>query len=238
MRSSLAAWPLRAAVILLLGTLAACGGGGSGDAPPTSNLTQPSTSPPQTAPSPGRTNNAPSITGSPATTAAVGQAYVFQPQASDADGDRVTFTIANKPAWMAFDATTGRIAGTPAASDVGTYANIEIAATDGKAVTALPAFTLRVNTSGTSGANGSVSIAWEPPTQNDDGTALTDLRGYQIHVGPASQTYVRTIPIDNPTVTRFVIDNLASGTWFIAITAMNVAGVESGFSPEVSTRVN
>src|SRR5256885_10347350 len=32
----------------------------------------------------------------------------------------------------------------------------------------------------------SVSLAWQPPTQNSNGTPITDLAGYRIHYGTAS----------------------------------------------------
>src|SRR5579871_621363 len=46
---------------------------------------------------------APVISGTPASTVTAGQAYAFAPVASDSDGDALTFTIANKPAWAAFN---------------------------------------------------------------------------------------------------------------------------------------
>src|SRR6476659_4951985 len=54
------------------------------------------------------TNHAPTLSGTPGTSAKVGFAYSYQPVASDADGDRLTFSIANKPSWATFDANTGR----------------------------------------------------------------------------------------------------------------------------------
>ena len=38
------------------------------------------------------------IRGTPATQASVGQAYAFQPQATDADGSQLRFIVRNKPA--------------------------------------------------------------------------------------------------------------------------------------------
>ncbi len=61
-----------------------------------------------------------------------GTAYSFQPVASDADRDTLTFSITGKPAWASFNTTTGRLSGTPGDSDTGTYSNIAIAVTDGR----------------------------------------------------------------------------------------------------------
>ena len=57
----------------------------------------------------------PTISGTPPTTVTVGAAYAFTPTASDPDGGTLTFAIANRPSWATFNATTGRLAGTPAA---------------------------------------------------------------------------------------------------------------------------
>ena len=73
-----------------------------------------------------------------------GTAYSFTPSATDADGNPLTYSIANKPAWASFSTSTGRLSGTPAASNVGTYANIVISVSDGRASASLPAFAINV----------------------------------------------------------------------------------------------
>ncbi|MEM1263603.1 MAG: putative Ig domain-containing protein [Pseudomonadota bacterium] len=92
-----------------------------------------------------RPNAAPTISGSPPTAATVGTAYSFQPSASDADNDALTFSIANRPSWASFNASTGRLAGTPGDSNVGTSRNIRISVSDGKDTSALPAFSITVD---------------------------------------------------------------------------------------------
>ncbi len=91
------------------------------------------------------TNALPTISGSPATTVTVGSQYAFQPTASDPNGDSLTFSITNRPAWATFNTTTGRLEGTPAAANVGTTSNIVIGVNDGKASVQLPAFSIAVN---------------------------------------------------------------------------------------------
>ena len=149
----------------------------------------------------------------------------------------MSFTIANKPAWAAFNTDTGALTGTPSASDVGTFANIEIAATDGTNVTPLPQFTLTVTTDA-SGVSKAVTLAWTPPTENEDGSALTDLSGYKIHYGDSPKSYSETIAVNNPGLTTFVIESLPIGTHYIAMTALNAAGAESDYSDEVKITVN
>ena len=53
--------------------------------------------------------------------------FVHAGRRRDADNDPLTYSIANLPSWATFSTSTGRLTGTPAASNVGTYANIMIA---------------------------------------------------------------------------------------------------------------
>ena len=129
------------------------------------------------------TNSAPTVSGSPATSVTAGQAYSFQPSATDADGDVLTFSIQNRPSWATFSPTTGRLSGTPTASHVGTYGNIIISVTDGKATRSLGAFSISVRSAS---GMGSAALSWAAPTKNTDGSTLTNLAGYRVHYGTAA----------------------------------------------------
>src|SRR5688572_24053607 len=61
-------------------------------------------------------NRPPTISGTPPAAAPVGVAYSFTPTAGDPDGGTLTFAIANRPSWAAFNTTTGRLSGTPTAA--------------------------------------------------------------------------------------------------------------------------
>ena len=91
----------------------------------------------------GANNTAPTISGSPATSVTAGNNYAFQPGASDADGDTLTFSISNQPAWAIFDTSTGRLSGTPV--NAGTFSNIRISVSDGQSTAALSTFSITVN---------------------------------------------------------------------------------------------
>ena len=73
-------------------------------------------------------------------------------------------------------------------------------------------------------------MSWNPPTENTDGSALTDLAGYRIRYGrhPAELTELQSIP--NPGLSSAVVENLSSGTWYFAVSAYNTSGVESEYS--------
>jgi hypothetical protein len=201
--------------ILAALALAGCGGGGEGE----------QTSAPAT---PGTgANSAPTIQGSPSTSVAAGQAYSFQPTASDPDGDALTFTISNPPAWATFNASTGKISGTPSAADVATYSNIRVTVSDGKGGTASTGmFAITVTDLGT----GSVTLSWTPPTQNDDGSALTDLAGYEVRYGKDQGNLDRSVQLTNPSLNTYVVESLTSGTWFFAMRSINTSGTGSVLS--------
>lgn len=82
-----------------------------------------------------------------------------------------------------------------------------------------------------------MTLTWQPPTENTNGTALTNLAGYYIHYGTQSQNYTSTIQITNPGITTYVVENLPAGTYYFVIAAYNSAGEESADSLQVSTTV-
>ncbi len=108
------------------------------------------------------TNHPPKITGTPTTTGKVGVSYNFLPAASDPDGDPLHFSVVNKPAWMTFNTTSGRLYGTPTSANVGTFSSIIILVTDSKGMSAsLPGFAITV--SGSSTSNTAPTISGTPP---------------------------------------------------------------------------
>ena len=89
-------------------------------------------------------NRQPSISRQPRPLATPGQPWRFTPAADDPDGNVLTFQILNQPTWTSFDADTGTLEGTPSASDIGPYRDIEISVSDGELIAALPAFDVKV----------------------------------------------------------------------------------------------
>lgn len=175
-------------------------------------------------------NRAPRISGAPAPSVLQNTQYEFRPAATDPDGNRLTFTIARKPGWAAFDRVTGRLSGTPRAGDVGTHSNIKITVSDGRVSASLPAFAITVNQS----AQGSVTLSWMPPTENDDGSVLSNLAGYRIYVGRSVNELTRVIVLNNAGLTRYVVEDLSPATWHFAMTSVNARGRESRRSATVS----
>ena len=178
-------------------------------------------------------NSSPKIWGTPQKVVTAGTWYEFTPQASDPDGDPLSFSIKNKPSWAWFNTDTGRFRGTPKAGDVASYGNIVISVSDGQASASLSSFSITVEAIST----GSATLSWTPPTENTDGTALTDLAGYRIYWGKTAGNYPNSVSINNPGITTYVVENLASGSYTFVATSFNADGVESGYSAPATKTV-
>lgn len=177
-------------------------------------------------------NTAPTISGTASTTATVGTAYSFTPSASDTDGDPLSFSVQNKPAWATFSIATGALSGTPATTDVGTDSNIVISVSDGYTTAALAPFSINVGQP--VATSGSATLNWTAPTTNTDGSALTDLAGYHIYYGTSPSTMSTVVNISNVATTTYTLSNLAAGTWYFAATSYTTSGLESALSSTVS----
>jgi hypothetical protein len=173
-------------------------------------------------------NVAPTIRGTPPTSVLAGNQYSFSPTATDSNGDALAFSITNRPSWATFNVTNGRLVGTPSAANVGAYANIRISVSDGAATASLPAFGINVTAVG----NGSATLSWLPPTQNQDGSALTNLAGYKVHWGTSSGSYTNNVTINNPGITSYLVENLVPGRYYFALSAFTSSGLTSNFSNE------
>lgn len=178
-------------------------------------------------------NSAPKISGTPSSAARVNTAYSFTPAASDANGDKLTFSITNKPAWAAFNTSTGQLYGTPSTSSVGTTSGIAIRVSDGKLTASLPSFALTVTTSST----GTATVSWTPPTRNTDGSTLTSLAGYRIRYGTNSSSLTSLITVTNIGITSYVVPNLPAGTWYFGVQAYTGSGAQSAMSALASKTI-
>jgi hypothetical protein len=170
----------------------------------------------------------PVITGPPVTVGTASMPYAFKPTASDPDGDTLQFSISGKPSWATFDAATGTLYGTP--SSVGTYSSIQISVSDGTLAASLAPFSISVAAAPTK----SVTLNWTAPTQNSDGSALSDLAGYLVSYGTASHQYQSTLTVPGGATSSISIEGLAPGTWYFAVRSYNVVGTDSDYSGEVS----
>jgi len=178
-------------------------------------------------------NPPPTISGTPATSANAGTAYSFTPTAADPNGNALTFSIQNPPSWASFNTQSGNLSGTPGSADAGTYSNIIISVSDGTSTASLAAFSIIV----TQVANGSATVSWSAPTQNTDGSALTNLAGFNIYYGTSASNLNQSVQIANPGLTTYALGNLAPGAWYFAVNAYTTAGAESALSSIASKTI-
>jgi Putative Ig domain len=172
------------------------------------------------------TSAALAISGEPPTVAVADAEYSFRPAATGAAGETLTFSVQNAPAWATFDPATGTLSGMPSAADVGTYSHVSIGVSDGMGSAELASFSITVTATGTQ----PVTLSWAVPTTNTNGTSNTDLAGYHIYYGASAAALNRVIAVDSAGVTSYVFNNLASGTWYFAVAAINQEKIESALS--------
>lgn len=98
--------------------------------------------------------------------------------------------------------------------------------------------TSNTGTASPSVGSGTATLSWYAPTENTDGTALTDLSGYRIYYGTDADALSQSVDIDTVGITTYVVSNLGTGTWYFAIKAYNAAGVESDLSNVASKTIS
>ena len=195
--------------------MAACSGGGGGGAPN----------------EPPAANRAPTISMPASFDAVVGAAVTITPTASDPDGDALTFTVGNRPAWMSFSTQTGVLTGTPAAGDVGNY-NVMITASDGRLQASDQA---AITVSGA--VAGRATLSWDAPLQRVDGSPLTNLAGFKLYYGSSANNLQNVVQVADPGARSHVIENLTRGTWYFAASAYDQGGIESARSNVASKTI-
>lgn len=79
-------------------------------------------------------------------------------------------------------------------------------------------------------------VTWTPPTQNTNGSALTDLAGYRVHYGRSATALAQTIQLSNPALTAYQFEALEAGTWFFVLRSYATSGAESEQS-NVTSRI-
>jgi hypothetical protein len=185
---------------------------------------------------PGGKNSEPAapltVTGTPHPDASVGTAWRFQPEATGGDHRTLRWRVANSPAWASFDTSTGLLAGTPAQEHAGTFSGVRISASQGGTTATLPEFSVTIHAR--HATTGSAELSWDAPTERTDGVPIGELAGYRVLYGTTSGKYDQFVLINNPSVTQYLVEQLAPGTWYFAVTAITADQLESVPSEEVT----
>jgi hypothetical protein len=170
------------------------------------------------------------LEGAPPTTVVVGGPYYYAPTVTQGNG-AISFSIQGQPAWSSFDSQTGALAGTPAAGDVGVSGGITITATNSVSTVSVGPFNIEVDPAANSGpGTGSATLDWSPPTENADGSPLTNLAGYYVHYGTSDASLTWTIDVADASAATYVVRGLSPGTYYFAVSAYNSLGLEGAWS--------
>jgi hypothetical protein len=163
------------------------------------------------------------MSGTPSASDATGEAYSFVPTTTNTGGGTLTFSIANKPAWASYNTATGALTGTPSSAQAALYSNILLSVSNGSASASIPAFSINVTA-------GFANLKWSAPTENTDGTPLTDLAGYTIYYGTDPGEMTQTISVASASANSYEVNNLPAGTYYFAVAANASDGTQSAQS--------
>jgi hypothetical protein len=119
------------------------------------------------------------------------------------------------------------LTGTPTSAQTGTYSNIVISVNDGTVTRSLAAFSITVTPPA---ASGTAALSWISPTQNTDGSVLSNLAGYRVYHGTSASLLNESVTLPGATVTSYTFNMLSPGTHYFAVAAYNSSGVESTMS--------
>jgi hypothetical protein len=76
-----------------------------------------------------------------------------------------------------------------------------------------------------------------PPTENSDGSVLTNLAGYTVYYGTEPGNLTQSVKVTNPGLATYTMTNLPSGTWYFTVTSYSSTGIESARSGVVSATI-
>ena len=91
------------------------------------------------------------------------------------------------------------------------------------------------STGSTAPVTATAALSWVAPTQNSDGSQLTNLAGYNIYYGTDPSALTATIQIANGAAAGYTVTGLATHTtWYFTVTSYTSAGEESARSTVTS----
>ncbi|QIR15124.1 putative Ig domain-containing protein [Shewanella aestuarii] len=195
------------------------------------------------------TNDAPVISGSPATSVNEDAVYSFTPSVSDDDtGDTLTFSISNKPTWASFNSSNGQLSGTPTNADVGTTSGIVISVNDGTETVSLSAFDITVtNTNDAPVISGSPATSVNEdavysftPSVSDDDTG--DTLTFSISNKPTWATFnssngqLSGTPTNADVgTTSGIVISVNDGTETVSLSAFDITVTNTNDAPVISS---
>jgi hypothetical protein len=158
----------------------------------------------------------------------------------DPDGSTSTSTASTvssdplvSPSVGVIDRSTGTTQTTTPPSTATTTPPADSTTTSGSTTVASGTTTPPVNTVST----GTATLDWTPPTQNSDGSTLTNLAGYTVYYGTSPDQLTESVKLTNPGLTAYTLSNLPAGTWYFAVTSYSSTGAESTRTVVISAKI-
>ena len=103
-------------------------------------------------------NHAPVITSSPITSITEGNIYTYDVQATDSDGDDLTYSIIDAPGWLHINSNSGIISGTAPQVDSSTDYQVELEVSDGNGGIDTQSYTLKVKNHVSGGTSSGIRV--------------------------------------------------------------------------------
>ena len=79
---------------------------------------------------------------------------------------------------------------------------------------------------------GSLTLNWNAPTTNADGTPINDLAGFRVFYGTASGSYANSVAISDARATSHTLRSLPAGAYYVVVRAYDASNNESAASVE------
>ena len=92
---------------------------------------------------------------------------------------------------------------------------------------------------GDGSAPSNAKLSWVAPSEREDnsGLSLSEIAGYRIYYGTESGNYQSQIDVNDGSAVDAQIFGIPRGTYYIALTTIDVDGRESAYSAEVIVTV-
>jgi hypothetical protein len=83
------------------------------------------------------------------------------------------------------------------------------------------------------------SLSWVAPVEREDGTpiSMAEIAGYRVYYGTSQGDYTDQVEVADSTTMQVTLSDMATGTYYFVVTAVDMDGRESNFSQEISQSI-
>jgi len=86
---------------------------------------------------------------------------------------------------------------------------------------------------------GQIALSWLAPSEREDGTpiSMAEIAGYRVYYGTSQGEYTGKIDVADSNSMQATLSSLAAGVYYIAVTVIDMNGLESAFSEEITRAI-